>query len=79
MEDTKGQVVINSSPLSKVTSLKSLCLYNRENLILKQLQEAIDELSSMILDAKELVVFLTTYPQLCRQPYSMHLLLGNCM
>nr|XP_034579837.1 putative disease resistance protein RGA3 isoform X2 [Setaria viridis] len=33
----------------------------------------------MILDAKELVVFLTSYPHLYRQPYCMHLVLGNCL
>jgi len=33
----------------------------------------------MILDMKELVVFMTSYPRLYRQPYSMHLLLSNCM
>ncbi|XP_002459249.2 disease resistance protein RGA2 [Sorghum bicolor] len=33
----------------------------------------------MILDAEELAVFLTSYPRMYRQPYSMHLLLGNCM
>jgi hypothetical protein len=78
-EDTKGQVMINSSPLSRVSSLKTFSLYNRDKPILKQLQEAIDELSSMILDAKELVLFLTSYPRLYRQPYSMHLILSNCM
>ncbi|CAL5077353.1 unnamed protein product [Urochloa decumbens] len=51
----------------------------RNTQILEQLQDALDNLSSMILDVKELVVFLTSYPRLYRQPYSMHLLLSNCM
>ncbi|KAK3124293.1 hypothetical protein QOZ80_7BG0584570 [Eleusine coracana subsp. coracana] len=33
----------------------------------------------MILDMQELVMFLTCYPRLYQQPYSMHLLLDNCM
>ncbi|VAI10849.1 unnamed protein product [Triticum turgidum subsp. durum] len=33
----------------------------------------------MILDASEMVRFLTTYPRLDRQPYNMHLLLDKCM
>jgi hypothetical protein len=33
----------------------------------------------MIIDVEELVVFLASYPRLNRQPYSMHLELGNCM
>nr|XP_034579836.1 putative disease resistance protein RGA3 isoform X1 [Setaria viridis] len=78
-EDTKGHVIINSSALSRLSSLKSLCFYNRDTPISKQLQEGIDELTSMILDAKELVVFLTSYPHLYRQPYCMHLVLGNCL
>ncbi|GJN24332.1 hypothetical protein PR202_gb12069 [Eleusine coracana subsp. coracana] len=30
-------------------------------------------------DTKKLVMFLTCYPRLYQQPYSMHLLLDNCM
>jgi hypothetical protein len=33
----------------------------------------------MIVDLNELVMFLASYPRLCRQPYNMHILLGNCM
>jgi hypothetical protein len=33
----------------------------------------------MIIDVEEIVVFLMRYPRLYRQPYSMHLLVGNCM
>ncbi|KAK3124282.1 hypothetical protein QOZ80_7BG0584400 [Eleusine coracana subsp. coracana] len=46
---------------------------------LVDLQVVLDNLRTMILDANELVLFLTTYPHLYRQPYSMHLLLGNCL
>ncbi|KAF8713884.1 hypothetical protein HU200_027862 [Digitaria exilis] len=33
----------------------------------------------MIIGSNELVMFLKNYPRMYRQPYSMHLLLGNCM
>jgi hypothetical protein len=43
------------------------------------MQTSLDYLTSMIIDVKELVVFLSSYPRMYRQPYSMHLLLGSCM
>ena len=78
-EDAKDQVVSHSFSLSKVNHLKVIDSSSRNTLILEQLQDTLDNLSSMIVDVKELVVFLTSYPRLYRQPYSMHLLLGNCM
>ncbi|RLM92937.1 uncharacterized protein C2845_PM08G01350 [Panicum miliaceum] len=77
--DAKDQVVSHSFSLSKVNYLKGIGSSNRMTRILEQLQDALDNLRSMIVDVKELVVFLTSYPRLYRQPYSMHLLLGNCM
>ncbi|XP_062183518.1 putative disease resistance RPP13-like protein 1 [Phragmites australis] len=78
-EDAKAQDVSHSLSLSKVSSLKGLCSSSRNAQILEQLQKSLDDLSSMILDVGELVVFLTSCPRLYRQPYSMHLVLGNCM
>ncbi|KAG2632863.1 hypothetical protein PVAP13_2NG121100 [Panicum virgatum] len=78
-KDTKDQIVSHSFSLSKVNYQKGICSSNRKTLILEQLQEALDNLNCMILDMKELVVFMSSYPHLYRQPYSMHLLLGNCM
>jgi hypothetical protein len=46
---------------------------------MEQLREALDGLSSMIVDADALRMFLTSYPRLYRRPYSMHILLSNCM
>jgi hypothetical protein len=43
------------------------------------METSLDYLTSMIIDVKELVVFLSSYPRMYRQPYSMHLLLGNYM
>ncbi|XP_034579647.2 putative disease resistance RPP13-like protein 1 [Setaria viridis] len=76
-EDANNQGVSRSSSLSKVNS--AMRLYTRGAKTLKDLQGALDNLSSMILDVNELVQFLTNYPCLYRQPYSMHLQLANCM
>jgi len=78
-EDAKDQVVSHSFSLSKVNHLKVIGSSSRKTLILEQLQDTLDNLNCMILDIKELAVFMTSYPRLYRQPYSMHLLLGNCM
>ncbi|XP_062186432.1 putative disease resistance protein RGA3 [Phragmites australis] len=79
-EEAKNQIVSHSSLLSRVNSAKDFCFSaGTSTQILEQLQKALDDLRSMILDLDELVVFLTSYPRLYRQPYSMHLLLGNCM
>ncbi|KAF8650756.1 hypothetical protein HU200_063660 [Digitaria exilis] len=77
--DNKDKFARPSSSLSKVNSLKRLSFSSRNTLVSKQLQEAHDDLRSMILDMEELTVFLTSYPRMYRQPYSMHLQLGNCM
>nr|XP_034583593.1 uncharacterized protein LOC117846500 isoform X2 [Setaria viridis] len=78
-EEAKGQVLSHSLSLSKVNSLQGLCSSSRNLEILTQLNNSLDDLSSMILCVEELVVFLASYPRRYRQPYSMHLLLGNCM
>jgi hypothetical protein len=79
VEHAKDQVVSHSLSLSKVNYLKGICFSVRKTLLLEQLQMALENLSSMILDVKELVVFLTSYPRLHCQPYSMHLQMSNCM
>jgi hypothetical protein len=78
-EDGKHQVVSHSFSRTKLNSLQGICYCNRKTQVLEQLEDALDNLGSMILDVKELVVFLTGYPRLYRQPYSMHLLLSSCM
>ncbi|GJN24318.1 hypothetical protein PR202_gb12054 [Eleusine coracana subsp. coracana] len=75
--DTKDQVM--SLSLSKLNFLKDVWSSSRNTQISEQLEKAHDELSSMIIDMKESLVFLTSYPLMCHQPYSMHLLLENCM
>ena len=78
-EEAKGQVQSNSLSVLKVNSLQGLCSSSRNTQISEQLQKSLDDLSSMIIDVEKLVVFLMSYPRLYRQPYSMHLLVGNCM
>ncbi|CAL5034496.1 unnamed protein product [Urochloa decumbens] len=78
-EGRKDKVVTHSSFSSEVNSLKRLPSCSRNTLVLKQMQETLDDLSSLILDVQELVVFLASYPRMSRQPYSMHLQLANCM
>ncbi|CAL5089609.1 unnamed protein product [Urochloa decumbens] len=45
----------------------------------QKLTEAISSLEITIADASELVVLLAGCPRLCRQPYTMYLLLEKCM
>jgi hypothetical protein len=79
-EDTKDQVVSHCLSLSTLNFLKGFySSSNRNSQILEELQVAFHRLSFMILDAEKLAVFLTSYPRMYRQPYSMHLLLGSCM
>ncbi|KAL6880308.1 hypothetical protein ACP4OV_011873 [Aristida adscensionis] len=83
-EESKDQVVSSPSSflLSKVNSAKDLCFSGETSstkMILGEMQEVLADLSSMILDANELVLLLTSYPRMCREPYSMHLLLNKCM
>jgi hypothetical protein len=70
---------VMSHSLSKLNSWKGLCSSTRSTKISEQLEKAHDDLSSMIIDMKESLMFLTSYPLLYHQPYIMHLLLQNCM
>jgi hypothetical protein len=68
--------------LSKFSSAKRLCLSSSSSTKASQelvAENVLDNLRTMILDASESVMFLTSYPRLGRQPYNMHILLGNCM
>ncbi|KAM0828975.1 hypothetical protein ACQ4PT_067188 [Festuca glaucescens] len=68
--------------LSKFSCAKRLCLSRSSSTKATQelvAENVLDSLRTMILDASESVIFLTTYPRLHRQPYNMHILLGNCM
>ncbi|XP_066393133.1 putative disease resistance RPP13-like protein 1 [Miscanthus floridulus] len=78
-EDGNDPAARQFMPLSKVPSAKDPYFSSRTIQFQEQLREALDRLSSMIVDLNELVMFLMSYPRLYRQPYSMHILLGNCM
>jgi len=78
-EGAKDHIVSQSLYLSKVNPLKYFCSSSRNTQILKELQKVLDNLSSMILDMEDVVIFFSSYRCLYRQPYSMHVLLGNCM
>lgn len=78
-EEARGQVLSHSFFVSKVNPLQGLCSSSRNKQIFEQMQKSLDHLNSMILDVEELVIFMMSYPCIYRQPYSMHLLLGNCM
>ncbi|KAF8731774.1 hypothetical protein HU200_015712 [Digitaria exilis] len=41
--------------------------------------QVLGDLETTMRDVRELVVFLSGCPRLCRQPYSVHLLVGKCM
>jgi len=70
-----------SSLLSRLSSAKDFCFPNGTTQISEEMQKVVNSLSSMILDANELVLFLASHTStsMYRQPYSMHLLLGNCI
>ncbi|KAK3124285.1 hypothetical protein QOZ80_7BG0584450 [Eleusine coracana subsp. coracana] len=78
-EDIEKQVWSYFSSLSKVNSAMRFFFSIRDGQNLDELHEVLDNLRSMILDANQLILLLTSYPCLYRHPYSMHLLLGNCM
>ncbi|CAD6341980.1 unnamed protein product [Miscanthus lutarioriparius] len=78
-EDGKDQAVNYFISVSKVPSPMEPYFSGQTARFLQQLREALDRLSSMIVDLNELVMFLMSYPCLYRQPYSMHIVLGNCM
>ncbi|TVU17479.1 hypothetical protein EJB05_33517, partial [Eragrostis curvula] len=79
-KEAKDHIVSQYSLFSKINSIKDLCFFSAPRAhILEEMNEMLGRLSSMILEANELVIFLKSYPPMYRQPYSMHLLLGNCM
>ncbi|RLN09805.1 hypothetical protein C2845_PM11G05660 [Panicum miliaceum] len=78
--DDSDQASRRSVPLS-IASCAKIPRFSRGNArILVQLREALDRLTSMVADADVLVLLLMSYPRRrYRQPYSMHLMLENCM
>ncbi|KAM0909505.1 hypothetical protein ACQ4PT_014774 [Festuca glaucescens] len=76
------KAVSHSWAVSKFSCAKRLCLSSSSSTETSQelqVEEALGDLRTMILDVSETVMFLTSYPRLHRQPYSMHLQMENCM
>lgn len=46
---------------------------------LRQLRQVVRSLEGMMVDMKEFVVLLTSYPPMHRQPYSAHMFVDKCM
>jgi hypothetical protein len=80
-EKDKDHIVSHSSQSSKAISAQNFCFSSSgtSTQILKGMNGVLDSLSSMVLDASELILFLESYPRMYREPYSMHILLSNCM
>lgn len=79
-EAEENQVARSSWALSKFSYAKRLRFSSSGDMQnLQELEGVLGSLRTMILDVSELVTFLTTYPRLHRQPYSMHLLFEKCM
>ncbi|KAF8749604.1 hypothetical protein HU200_012622 [Digitaria exilis] len=78
-EEAKGH---HSSLLSIVLdSVKDLCFPSGTSTqkTQREMQDVLDSLRLMIVDAHELVMFLSNYSCMYRQPFSMYLQLDNCM
>ncbi|XP_062189262.1 uncharacterized protein LOC133892470 isoform X2 [Phragmites australis] len=79
-EETEDQIVSHPSLFSKISSFKDFRLSSGTSTrILEEMQAMLDCLNFRILDSKELVLFLASYPCMYREPYSMYLLLSKCM
>ncbi|PAN05903.1 hypothetical protein PAHAL_1G209200 [Panicum hallii] len=79
-DDDRDQAARRSVPLFIASCAKIPRFSRGSTRILAQLREALDLLSSMVADADVLVLLLMSYPRRrYRQPYSMHLMLYNCM
>uniref|UniRef100_A0A0E0HW17 NB-ARC domain-containing protein n=1 Tax=Oryza nivara TaxID=4536 RepID=A0A0E0HW17_ORYNI len=79
-DSTKDHQVSNSFALSKFNPAKRVRLSRVSGQsVQKQLQQVLGSLEVAIEDTSEFVMFLNNCPRLCRQPYSMHLLLDNCL
>lgn len=81
-KDEDHQVASHSKALSKFNHTKWICLFSSSSTKTSQeleVEEVLDSLRTMIIDVSESVMFLTTYPRLHRQPYSMHTLMEKCM
>ncbi|CAL5076247.1 unnamed protein product [Urochloa decumbens] len=76
----QGQAASSSSTPSRLNPAKRLCFRGGSGSSEQErLHEVLGRLEATIRDASELFVLLSGCPRRCRQPYSMYLLLDNCM
>uniref|UniRef100_A0A0D9WUW9 NB-ARC domain-containing protein n=1 Tax=Leersia perrieri TaxID=77586 RepID=A0A0D9WUW9_9ORYZ len=79
-DNTKDHQVSNSFAPSKFNPAKRVrCCKVSGQSLQQQQQQVFSSLEAIIEDMSEFVMFLNSCPRLCRQPYSMHLLLDNCL
>ncbi|KAM0892079.1 hypothetical protein ACQ4PT_025977 [Festuca glaucescens] len=71
--------VSHAFTLSTSNPAKRVCFHSGSSQSVKELQQVLSSLEAMVTDLNECVVFLGGCPRLCRQPYSMHLILDKSM
>jgi hypothetical protein len=77
----EDQVSRHAFTLSTISNpAKRLCFHGGSSQsTVKELQQVLGSLEAVVSDLNEFVVLLGSCPRLCRQPYSMHLILDRCM
>ncbi|EEE66474.1 hypothetical protein OsJ_22890 [Oryza sativa Japonica Group] len=79
-DDAKDHQVSNSFAQSKFNPAKSVRFFRISGHSLQeQLQQVVGSIEVTLEDMSVFVMFLNSCPHLCRQPYSMHLLLDKCL
>uniref|UniRef100_A0ACD5VPC6 Uncharacterized protein n=1 Tax=Avena sativa TaxID=4498 RepID=A0ACD5VPC6_AVESA len=73
------QVSRHAFTLSKSNPAKRVCFYSGSSQSVKELQQVLRSLEAIFTDVNEIVLLLGSCPRLCRQPYSMYLILDKCM
>ncbi|CAL5034546.1 unnamed protein product [Urochloa decumbens] len=77
--NAKGHDVSRSFSLSKFNVAKRLLLSTEDTHREKDMLQVLGSLNNIMVHVNESIAFFNNYPQLYRQPYSMHLYIGKCM
>ncbi|KAL6647196.1 hypothetical protein ACP70R_014633 [Stipagrostis hirtigluma subsp. patula] len=81
-DDGDDQQVSRTFALSRFNTAKRILLSGdgaSKSHGINELKKVLWSLETAISDANECIVFLSSCPRLCRQPYNMHLILEKCM
>uniref|UniRef100_A0A0E0ITN3 NB-ARC domain-containing protein n=1 Tax=Oryza nivara TaxID=4536 RepID=A0A0E0ITN3_ORYNI len=79
-DNAKDHEVSNYFKPSKLNPAKRIrYLWDGGQTLQDQLQQVLGRLQVTLEDMREFVIFLNYCPRLCRQPYSMHLLIDKCL